>query len=292
MKSIRKVWIEAALNGPWSRARQPGAPDTVQAIVDEGTACAKAGACIIHAHAYDDGGPQTFDWRVYARIIEGIRAKIDVPVYPSIPMSDGMTAEARFAHVEALAERGLLEFAVVDPGSVNFTLLEAEAAREAAFTYLNPEAHVRHGLAQAKRFGFHPAYAIYEPGFTRAGAALAATVGVKAPIYRFMFSDTFAFGFPPRPWSLAAHCALLEEAAPRAPWMIAGLGVDVRPLIADAVARDGHVRVGLEDAPFGCPLTNLALVEDAVRLVRAEGAEPASVQEMREELGRFDRATS
>ncbi len=119
-----KVWIDAALNGPWSRARQPGIPDDVEAIIVEGIACASAGACIIHAHAYDGGGPQTFDWRAYARIIEGIRAKVDVPVYPSIPMAEGMSADARFAHIEALAERGLLEFAVVDPGSVNFTGLE------------------------------------------------------------------------------------------------------------------------------------------------------------------------
>jgi 3-keto-5-aminohexanoate cleavage enzyme len=279
-----KVWIEAALNGPWSRARQPGIPDDVGAIVAEGVACALAGACIIHAHAYDGGGPQTFDWRVYARIIEGIRAKVDVPVYPSIPMGEGLDAQARFAHLEALAQRGLLEFAVVDPGSVNFTLLAAKADEQPAPTYLNPEAHIRHGLELAKRFGFHPAYAIYEAGFTRAGAALAQSIGVKTPIYRLMFSETFAFGFPPRPWALAAHCALLEEAAPGAPWMIAGLGVDVRPLIGEAVGRGGHVRVGLEDAPFGCPSTNVALVEEAVRLVRAAGGEPATVKEMRDGL--------
>src|SRR6266576_6788772 len=78
-----KVWIEAALNGAWSRALQPGIPDTVEAIVAEGVACARAGATIIHTHAYDGGGPQTFDWQVCARIIEGIRNQVDVPVYPS-----------------------------------------------------------------------------------------------------------------------------------------------------------------------------------------------------------------
>jgi 3-keto-5-aminohexanoate cleavage enzyme len=285
---MRKVWIETALNGPWGRTRQPGIPDDVEAIVAEGIACALAGACVIHAHAYDGGGPQTFDWRAYARIIEGIRAKADVPAYPSIPMGEGMSAEARFAHIEALAQRGLLEFAVVDPGSVNFTVLEPQADAAPAPTYLNPEAHVRHGLAQAKRFGFHPAYAIYEPGFTRAGAALAAAIGVKTPVYRLMFSETFAFGFPPKAWALAAHCALLEETASGAPWMIAGLGVDVRPLIPETVRRGGHVRVGLEDAPFGCPSTNVALVEEAVRLVRAAGGEPATVKEMREGLRACD----
>jgi len=42
--AMRKVWIEAALNGAWSRALQPGIPDTVEAIVAEGVACARAGA--------------------------------------------------------------------------------------------------------------------------------------------------------------------------------------------------------------------------------------------------------
>src|SRR5260370_39397213 len=80
---MRKVWIEAALNGGWSRALQPGIPDTVEAIIAEGIACARAGATIVHLHAYDGGGPQTYDWQVYARIIEGIRNQINVPVYPS-----------------------------------------------------------------------------------------------------------------------------------------------------------------------------------------------------------------
>ena len=283
------IWIEAALNGPWTRARQPGIPDTVAAIVAQGVACANAGACIIHTHAYEDGGEQTFDWQVYARIIEGIRAKIDVPVYPSIasPAISGPAeadAAIRFAHIEQLAKRGLIEFAVVDPGSVNMTMLNASAESAPAAVYQNPEAHVRHGLSLAAHYKFHPAYAIYEPGFTRAGAVLARAMGCPAPLYRFMFSDAYAFGFPPQPFGLAAHLALLRHVAPDAPWMIAGLGVDVTPLIGAAVAEGGHVRVGLEDAAFGMPATNVALVEAAVRRVRASGGEPASAMQMRRVL--------
>jgi 3-keto-5-aminohexanoate cleavage enzyme len=137
---MRKVWIEAALNGPWSRALQPGIPDTIEAIIAEGIACAKAGAAIVHTHAYDGGGPQTFDWQVYARIIEGIRAKVDVPIYPSFPTSmigggdAGVPApDVRFSHIDALASRGLIEFAAVDPGSVNFT-----RRRQAPMSIRNP----------------------------------------------------------------------------------------------------------------------------------------------------------
>ena len=191
------------------------------------------------------------------------------------------TAASRFAHVEALADRGLLEFAVIDPGSVNLTLAKTRAGAKPAGTYTNPEAHVRYALDFAARKGLHPAFAIYEPGFTRAGAALARAAGVKPPLYRFMFSETFAFGFPPKPYALAAHLALLEDAMPSAPWMIAALSADVRPLIGETVARGGHVRVGLEDAPLGTTMGNLAWVEEAVRLVREAGAEPATGADVR-----------
>ncbi len=267
-----KVWIEAALNGTWSRALQPGIPDTIEAIIAEGIACARAGACIIHTHAYDGGGPQTFDWQVYARIIEGIRAQVDVPVYPSYPpiqatgiagTPDYADPAVRFAHIEALVARGLLEFGIIDPGSVNLSMTKVTSRPGGIYT--NPESHVRYALAFAAAHGLHPAFAIYEPGFTRAGAALARAAGVKTPIYRFMFSEQFAFGFPPKPYALAAHLALLEEEAGSAPWMIAGLGVDIRPLIGEAVAKGGHIRVGLEDAPLGTTTTNLALVEEAVQ---------------------------
>jgi 3-keto-5-aminohexanoate cleavage enzyme len=290
----RKVWIEAALNGAWSRALQPGIPDTIETIVAEGIACARAGAAIIHTHAYDQGGPQTFDWQVYARIIEGIRAQVDVSVYPSYPPIPTSAIQpsrsekdltVRFAHIEELAARGLIEFAAIDPGSVNLTEKATIRKARPAETYLNPETHIRYALDLAARHHFHPAFAIYEPGFTRAGAALARAACVETPIYRFMFSEGFAFGFPPRPYALAAHLKLLEEEAGAAPWMIAGLRVDVRPLFGETVRRGGHVRVGLEDAPLGSPMSNIAWVEEAVRSIREHGAEPASIADVRYELG-------
>ncbi len=101
------------------------------------------------------------------------------------------------------------------------------------------------------------------------------------PVYRFMFSDQFAFGYPPAPNYLDAHLSLLDEVAPGAPWMVAGLGVDIRPLIPHAVARGGHVRVGLEDCALGAETSNVELVEEAVRLVDAAGGRLAPAAEVR-----------
>jgi uncharacterized protein (DUF849 family) len=60
--------------------------------------------------------------------------------------------------------------------------------------------------------------------------------------------------------------------------------VDIVPLISETVRRGGHIRVGLEDAPFGTARSNRALVEEAVKLIRKHGAEPATVAEMRAAL--------
>jgi 3-keto-5-aminohexanoate cleavage enzyme len=293
-----KVWIEAALNGPWGRQRQPDIPVTVEAIVAEGIAVAHAGAAIVHVHAYDDDtGRQRDDWQTYARIIEGIRAQCDAIVYPTIPVAGSgfagalTSARERYAHLEELAKRGLVEWAVVDPGSANIARLDELARKEMGFVYQNPDAHIIEGLRICAEYDVRPSYAIYEPGFTRAGAVLAsAHKGLPAPVYRFMFSEQFAFGFPPKPIFLDAHLALLAEAAPGAPWMVAGLGVVIGPLIAPAVERGGHVRVGLEDRPLGVHEHNVALVEEAVRQLAAAGGEPATTAEVRADCVAADRA--
>jgi len=289
-----KTWLEVSLNGPWSRDRQPGIPIAVKDIVAEGIACARAGAAIVHVHAYDEKtGRQKDDADLYVAIIEGIRAKEDVVVYPTLPFAGSvdapnmMTAQERFAHTETLAKRGLLEWAVVDPGSTNITRLDEIPAGKQGFVYANPESHIRLGLELASRYRFHPGYALYEPGFVRLGAALErAYPRVPQCIYRFMFSDGLSFGFPPQPYALDAFLRLLAAEAPHAPWMIAGLDVNITPLMAYAAERGGHIRVGLEDAPFGANKTNVQLVEEAVAVIRSVGKEPANIKEIRQALAR------
>jgi 3-keto-5-aminohexanoate cleavage enzyme len=288
------IWIEAALNGPWGRERQPRIPMTVEEVISDGLSAVDAGAAIIHVHAYDPStGRQRDEWETYARIIEGIRSKADAIVYPTIPLTGSdfaaANAERRFAHTAELARRGLIEWTVLDPGSVSFVRFDEIETSSAAFIYQNPLADIREGLRIAREHHLHPGYAIYEPGFTRLGAALAqAAPNLPTPIYRFMFSDEFAWGFPPRAVHLDAHLQLLSSLAPAARWMVAGLGVDIRPLIGAAVARGGHVRVGLEDAPWGTPLTNRDWVQEAVRLIRDAGGQPANAAEVRASLKAID----
>lgn len=293
---MAKVWIEAALNGAWTRERQPAIPISIDEIVTDGIAAAKAGAAIIHLHAYDAAtGRQRDDYDIYAPIIEGIRARVDAIVYPTLPITGSgyagelRSAQERYVHLERLAKNGLAEWAVIDPGSAVFTRFDEIARGEAGYTYFNPDDHFREGMRIGAHYGVRPSYAIYEAGCMRLGAATAAAMPkVPMPVYRFMFAEEFCFGFPPKPIYLDAHLTLLAEVAAGAPWMVAGLGVDIRPLIAPAVERGGHIRVGLEDRPWGVRETNVGLVEEAVRLVRAAGGEPATAAEVRAACGKTD----
>lgn len=274
--------IEAALNGPWGPAKQPGMPFKIRDIVAQGIACAKAGAAVIHIHPYDEvTGRQNDQFDTYRAIIEGIREHVDVVVYPSAPFDD-QDSGSRFAVTEQLAQLGLIEWATLDPGSANVVRFTELDAGSNGFVYANSCATIRAGLEIAERLGFRPAYACYEPGFVRTGARLHAQFPkAPVPIYRLMFSDDFSFGFPPTETALKAYKELLDREAGGAPVMVSGLGVDITRLIPTAVAFGYHVRVGLEDEPLGSLMTNVQLVERAIERIVKEGGTIASVAQAR-----------
>lgn len=286
------TWLEVAINGPWSRTRQPNMPVLADEIVEAALACAAEGASIIHFHAYDPvTGRQRDDYEIYAPIIERIRAQADVICYGTLPFAGSidapnpLTPAQRYAAVDQLVRAGLIEWSVVDPGSTNISHYADIPTGKEGFVYANPESHVRHGLGLAQQHRITPSYAIYEPGFMRLGAALHREYpGAPIPIYRLMFSQHIAFGFPPADWALDAYLRLLAQEQPQAPWMVAGLGVELGDLMSLAVRRGGHVRVGLEDAPMGCPHDNLTLVRQARQRIESAGGTLANATQVRERL--------
>lgn len=287
-----KTWLEVAVNGPWGKRVQPHLPVTVKEIVADALACIKAGAAIIHFHSYDEAtGQQKDDPELYAAIVSGIREHSDAIVYPTIP-ADGDAGFGgknsngdRYSALKGLADRGLCEWGALDPGSMNFANERQLKSGRDGFLYTNTPAHIRKGLKFSAEHGVPMAYAIYEPGFIRMGARLAAQEPEAGqPIYRLMFSDHFTFSYPPRGYALTAFHELLKEEAPQAPWMISGLDVDLSPILADAVRMGGHVRVGLEDARHGCPLTNVQITQAAVKAIEAAGAVLASPGDIRATL--------
>lgn len=278
------TWLEVALNGPWPHSLQPRMPVAVKDMVEEGIACVEAGAAIVQVYAYDEStGRPTQDANLYAAVIEGIRHKVDAIVYPAMPPSTGgaLGSQQRFAHIEELARRGIIEWAGVDPGSFNFALYDELIEDKPGFVHLNREEEVRHALKLAMRHRFHPSFGIYEPGFVRLGASLHWRESCPAPVYRFMFSTGCTFSFPPEDYAMTAYLKLLDQVAPGAQWMVAGAQVDVLPMIPRTLAEGGHVRVGLADALFGCEFSNLELVERAAAKIIDVGGDLANAEAVR-----------
>ena len=280
MNKNQPVWLEVALNGAAGTAFQPNIPITVDAIVKEGIACAKAGAAIVHVHAYNEAGQGVEEADLYTRIIEGIREQVDVIVYPTLSLFGDI--DQRYAPVQTLIDRGLLECGVVDPGSVNITHTSQIAAGQDGIAYVNPDSHIRHGLALAEAHNWRAAYAIYEPGFARLGAALASQFPkLLQPVYRIMLSDNLLFGMEPNERAVRFYAQMLGELVPNAPWMLSGLDADVTAVTPLALELGAHLRVGLEDAPFGAPTSNLQMVEEAVRIIEQQPRPLASVGDVR-----------
>jgi uncharacterized protein (DUF849 family) len=289
---LRPVFIEAALNGPWSQRRQPLMPVTTDALIAEGIDCARAGASVIHIHVYDpDTGQQFENFDAYKEVIEGIREYEDVIVYPTLPLSgfgktdQTFSAEARFKTVEKLANAGLMEWSVIDPGTTQITELDPTNSEQVQFLYINSEAEIRYGLELASRYDFVPSFAIYEPGFLRLGAMLFKNAkGCPRPIYRFMFSDKLSFGFPAEEIYLLAYIDLLKQTNPEAVWMIAGLQVNLRGIICTCLEGGGHIRTGLEDSYFYSEVGNLNLVRQTAKLILNENYEIGTAAQLRQQL--------
>jgi uncharacterized protein (DUF849 family) len=293
----KKTWIEVAINGAATRRVQSRIPVLTKEIIDEGVACIKAGAAVIHAHTLDPGiGKQNGDVDNCAAFINGIREQVDAIVYPTVIGSPNPSNPAwLFEPTVELAKRGILEWGFLDPGSVNFCFIDSDGAGlnqpiGGGGVYSNPNHALEMAAGFAAEYKYHPAYACYEPGFVRQGALLHRHhPSMPVPVYRIMFSTGMTFSFPPEPYAVEAYARLLGTVAPGAPWMIAGLAVDVLPLIPTAVALGGGVRVGLEDAPSGTQRSNVELVEVAVGAIQKAGSEPATTAEVRAELAAYRR---
>jgi len=269
--------IEAAINGG-----NPAGPRSPSEIAECAVACIGAGAAIVHNHidlVEGDGGA------VADRYEEGwapvLARHPDAILYPTINGVGG--AATRFAHLTPLAERGVLEVGIVDPGSVNLG---------SRFAYVNAGPDIEHAVTLCERHSLAPSIAIFEPGFLR--AALSYWRAGRFPpgaMLRFYFGGAdpeaggdFWFGMPPTAPSLDAYLAMLDGCP--LPWSVAVLGGDVldSELPAMALERGGHLRVGLEDHTSS-RARNEELVARAVAVVEECGRPVATPAAARAVLG-------
>lgn len=281
------VMIEVAVNGVTTKERNPHVPSTPEEIAADAIACIDAGASIVHIHNPAMRLPTTEAAALYAQALRIMRHERPAGVlYPT--MGGGANISERYDHHIPLAEEGLIDMGVIDPGSVNLSSSSPDGAPPTNdYVYVNSPADISYMNGVCKRFDIGPSFAIYEPGFLRMVQIYLRSGELAAhSLTKFYFSGGGYFGrglpsfsAPPIIEALDLYVAMLGDDP--LPWGVAVLGGAIldTPIAKAAVERGGHLRVGLEDDGSGPP--NVEQVKRAVALCEKAGRPVASCAETR-----------
>ena len=286
------VIIELAVNGATPRSANPHVPRTPAEIAEVALAAIDRGAAIVHNH--NDEPMFTADGvhavEPYLAAWAPVLARYpDALLYPTMGAgARGIPVQARWAHVEELARRGMGGMTLVDPGSVNIGLAGDGTAPAAAMAgpYQNSYADIEYMFTRSGELGAAPSISVFEPGFLRTALTLHRAGRVPpGAVVKLYFGGALEFGLPPTATALDAYLELLEPSG--LPWSVAVLGGDVVGcgLAERAIRRGGHVRVGLEDYAGSAVPSDLDLLSGAVALVERLGRTPATSAEARAILG-------
>jgi uncharacterized protein (DUF849 family) len=229
------VILQAALNGPFTKADHPAMPVTPAELAADAAACVDAGAAAIHLHPRDADGVERLDAAVVDAVVAEVRRACGAPV----GVSTGAWMEPDLDRRVALVR----EWTQPDYASVNVSEAGFERVMEALLAGgIGIEAGVW-SVADAERL---------------------AASGLGARVLRVLVEPVDA-GAGAVSLVEEIHAALdrLGLAAPR---LQHGDGEATWPLLRDALRRGHDTRIGLEDTRDG--ESNAALVRAAAALLR------------------------
>lgn len=249
---------------------------TTEENISEGKACLAAGASIVHHHHDFRQSPED----ATRQIIQIQRAILDD--YPDAFMyADYLRGDAiweKNAHLQPMADAGVLRMISLDPGLTQFGFLDDEGL---------PTIHLQGGsnypdsadvVSFANKVNRPLVIGIYEPGNLRWAVAFAKANRLPAgTLIKFYFGGQWAlggdrvpginFGLYPTPQALDLYLSMIEGTG--LPWTVSLMGGVLldSPLARYALERGGNLRVGIEDTAGGTDMSNAETVEAAIRLI-------------------------
>ena len=277
------VLIEAAIT-----PLRKGAPvQTADQTVDEAVASLAAGAAIIHHH-------HDFTLAEPAAIAEVIDVETRIlAAYPHAYMyADYLRGDSmaeKNAHLQPMADTGVLRMVALDPGLTQFGHLDdGLPSRHIQGGTTFPEAAAVTEFASSQRVPL--SVGIYEPGNLRWAIAYARAgkfpIGTMIKLY---FGGDYAmggvrtpavnFGLYPTKAALDLYLSMLDGVD--IPWIVSvqgGVLLDT-PIARYALERGGHLRVGVEDTAGATEMTNAETVQAAADLAAAVGRPVAEGQD-------------
>ena len=293
LEMTRKVFVTCAVTGSGgTQDRSPHVPRSPADIAQSAIEAARAGAAIVHCHVRDpDTGSPSRRLDYYREVTDRIRsADVDVvlnltagmggdltlgPTDRPLPLQAGGTdlapAAERVAHILECRP----EICTLDCGTMNFA--------EADYVMVNTPGMLREMGRMMTDCGVRPEIEAFDTGHLWFARRLVEEGIIEAPALVQLCMGV--------PWGAPddLHTFLAMVANVPRDWTFSAfsLGRSQMPYVAAAVLAGGHVRVGLEDNLYlsrGVLATNRQLVEKAVAIVTALGAEVVGPKEVRKRL--------
>ena len=253
-----------------TKDQNPAVPYTAVELAEEAARCFAEGARVIHLHVRrPDGGP-TQDRETFRAAIAAIRQRApEVIVQVSTGGAVGMTVDERTQPLDLDPE-----FCTLSTGTCNF----------GDEVFSNPFPLIQAIAAKAVARGVRMEIEAFDAGFVDNALLLHRRGLLPDPLH-----FDFVLGVAGAMIGTEDRLDFLRGTIPAdATWMVAGVGRYELPLARAAIARGGHVRVGLEDNLFlskGVPARgSWELVRAAAALAREAGRPLATPAEARELL--------
>ncbi len=277
-----KVVVTCALSGVLANRKQcPAIPYSPDEIASEAKRAYEAGAAVAHIHARNADGSPTFSPDVF----DEIRAKVRAACPILLNFSTGTLLEDVSQQKEYIT-RSRPEIAALNMGTMNYAKY-SKTQKQFVFdmVFPNPYKKIIALLEAMRAAGVNPELECFDVGHT-AGIGPLIDMGVLAPPYQFSFIVGVLGGVPATVESLQLQQKVMPAGAP---WEVIAIHRDHFKMLAAGLVLGGNIRTGLEDHFYlsngEMATSNGDLVEEAVRLSRLVGREPATVEEARVMLG-------
>ena len=256
-----------------TKADCPQLPTTIEELVATAQECEAAGAAMIHVHIRDDEHRPTLDAARLKETVAALREHTSLVVQLSTGGSVHDPLDARLRVLDA------------EPDSCSLTMGTTNFGDD---VFSNPWPFIceLYQLSQERRIV--PEFELFDLGHVQALHRLLDKFGL--PYGGKVHCDLVMGvpgGMPGTADALVAGVAALPDAVTS--WSATGVGRSTLPVMLAALAKGGHLRVGMEDVltiSRGVPVeSNAQLVERAVELGRIVQRTPMSPAEARTLLG-------
>jgi 3-keto-5-aminohexanoate cleavage enzyme len=280
----RKVIVTCSLVGSGTRKNQnPNTPYTPQELAESAHLAYEAGAAMVHMHAIEDDGTNSVRLERVVETYEAIKAKNpELIINVTTGMGRNAVHEQRIAPIRAIKP----EIASLNVATMNFAAINRKTGEVVDdFTFENPLNVVADFARTMKEVGTKIEIEVYcEAGIDNYYFLAPSGYFSDPVIFNFVWGVCGGASFRP-----ASFVGMVNALPPGAVFTACGVGSDSWPAITQSILCGGNVRIGLEDVirmPNGeLAKGNYELVENAVRIIRALGREPATPDEARAILG-------